>query len=379
MSEQLKELKSPRVLVTGHDGYIGAVLVPRLVAAGYDVTGLDTFYFEGCQLSPQAEPTFVIRADIREIGDLDLSKFDAIIHLAALSNDPIGQLEPELTLSINYRATMRLARGAKEAGVKRFLYASSCSLYGKSGEDVMTEDSPTDPLTAYAKSKVLCEQELSQMRSEQFLPIMLRCATVFGLSPKLRTDLVVNNLTASGVATGKIQIMSDGTPWRPLIHVSDLARVYEFLLECPEESLKDNIFNVGFSEQNFQVRDVAEAVQKVLPSTSLSFSDNPDKDARSYRVSFERFEKLSHMRPEYDLTRAIVELVDAYRAAGLNTTDELFGRKYVRLKQVEHVLQQGWVDASLNWVVPMPTTVAAQGATGAATTPKPSVATAGKK
>lgn len=350
MSEKLKELACRKVLVTGHDGYIGAVLVPRLMAAGYDVTGLDTFYFEGCELSAQTEPKAVIRADIRQLGDLDLSRFDAIIHLAALSNDPIGQLEPELTLSINYRATMHLAHAAKEAGVKRFLYASSCSLYGKSGEDVMTEESPTDPLTAYAKSKVLCEKELSQMRTGSFLPIMLRCATVFGLSPKLRTDLVVNNLTASGVATGKIQIMSDGTPWRPLIHVSDLARVYEFLLECPEARLRENVFNVGFSEQNFQVRDVAEAVQNVLPSTSLSFSDNPDKDARSYRVSFERFEKLSGMRPEYDLKRAIAELVEAYNKAGLNSTDQLFGRKYVRLKQVEYVIKQGLVDSSLNWL-----------------------------
>ena len=337
-----------RVLVTGHDGYVGAVLVPQLVKKGYDVTGLDTFYYEDCWFGDSRVKIKSVRKDIRDIEVNDLKQFDAIIHLAALSNDPLGQLSAKVTLDIDYHATVRLAEFAKQAGVQRFLYASSCSLYGKSDKEWMDETSPMAPLTAYAESKVKAEQDLQKLSDSHFAPIILRCATIFGVSPKLRVDLVVNNLTAWGITTGKIRILSDGTPWRPLIHVEDLAAAYEFFLHVPVDTGQNQVFNIGFNTHNYKVRTIAELVTHILPGTEVVFSEKPDRDARSYRVRFDNFHSLFGLEPQWDLEGGILQIVEAYRKHRLMQED-FFGRKYVRLNQIQYLMKAGRLDSELRW------------------------------
>lgn len=349
MPEQnTKPNTAQKVLVTGHDGYIGSVLTGRLLALGLDVWGLDTMYCQDCAFGDKPQSLKFIAKDVRDILPEDVRGFDAIIHLAALSNDPVGQLAEDLTLDINHGATVRLAEMAKAAGVRRFLYASSCSLYGKSEGDWMDESSPQAPLTAYARSKVKSEQDLQRLASESFSPVILRCATVFGIAPKLRVDLVVNNLAAWGITTGKIQIMSDGTPWRPLIHVEDLVSAYEFFLSAPLEAVHNQVFNIGFNECNYQVREIAETVGKYLPGTEVVFAAQPDKDSRSYRVSFNKFHDVSGLEPEFNLEKGICQIVQAYKAHGLSHED-FVGRKYVRLSQMQHLIKNGLIDAQLRW------------------------------
>lgn len=337
-----------RILVTGHDGYVGAVLVPWLLKNGYDVTGLDTFYYEDCWFGESRVKIKSVRKDIRDIKVDDLKRFDAVIHLAALSNDPLGQLSAKVTLDIDYRATVRLAELAKQAGVRRFLYASSCSLYGKSDKEWMDETSPMAPLTAYAQSKVRAEEDLQKLSDSHFAPIILRCATVFGVSPKLRVDLVVNDLTAWGITTGNIRILSDGTPWRPLIHVEDLAAAYEFFLHVPLETGQNHVLNIGFTTHNYTVRNIAEFVAQVLPGTKVVFASEPDRDARSYRVRFDKFHSLSGLEPQWDLEGGIRHIVEAYRQHGL-TQEDFFGGKYVRLNQIQYLIKAGRLDSELRW------------------------------
>jgi nucleoside-diphosphate-sugar epimerase len=335
-------------LVTGHDGYIGAVLVPHLLERGYEVVGLDTFYYGDCWLTQRRLPIRAFRKDVRDVEQGELRGFDAIIHLAALSNDPVGALAPDLTLDINYRASVRLAELAKQAGVRRFVYASSCSLYGKTPEEWVDETCPMAPLTAYAQSKVLTEEGLHKLADSHFSPIILRFATVYGISPKLRIDLVANNLAGWGVITGEIRILSDGTPWRPLIHVEDVAAAYEFSLRVPLEKVHNQTFNVGFNSHNYQVRDIAEQVAEVLPEAEVSFASEPDRDSRSYRVRFDRFQTLSGLKPQWDLKSGVQQIVEAYQQVGL-TQEALTGRKYVRLNQIKHLIEVGRLDAHLRW------------------------------
>jgi nucleoside-diphosphate-sugar epimerase len=337
-----------KVLVTGSDGYIGSVLVPALVAGGYEVRGLDAFYYEDCLFGKRKPAVETIRKDVRDVTAGDLRGFDAIIHLAALSNDPLGALDVGLTLEINCRASTRLAELAKAAGVPRFLYASSCSLYGKSHEEWVDEASLMAPTTAYARSKVMTEEFLHTVADDCFSPVILRCATVFGLAPKLRVDLVVNNLTGWGVTTQEIRLLSDGTPWRPLIHVEDLARAYEFFLRAPAAQVHDRAFNVGFCALNYRVRDIAEAVGRSLPGTRIAIAKEPDRDARSYRVRFDRFVALSGLAPLWDLESGVADILKGYRDKGL-TREEFLGRKYVRLNQLRYLLDTNRIDAQLRW------------------------------
>jgi len=336
------------VLVTGHDGYVGAVLVPFLAERGYVVTGLDDFYFEDCAFSEPFRPAHILRKDIRDLEADDLRGFDAIIHLAALSNDPLGELDPQLTLDINAGASARLAQIAKNAGVRRFLYASSCSVYGSTQGEWMDENSPTHPLTAYSHSKVRAEESIRALAGGGFFPVSLRFSTVYGVSAKLRVDLVVNNLSAWGVTAKEIRILSDGTPWRPLIHVEDVARAYEFFLRTPEEAVQGRTFNVGFNEQNVQVRTIADAVAKVMPGIAVRLANRAEKDTRTYRVRFDQFTALSGLLPKWDLESGIRQLVDAYRQSFF-TADDFAGSKYVRVSHLKGLMDQNRLDPTLRW------------------------------
>ena len=337
-----------KVLVTGHDGYIGTVLAQRLQDEGYTVVGLDTFYYEDCYFGQKGKPINAMRKDVRDVTLDELQGFDAVIHLAALSNDPIGELDAELTIDINYRASVSLAKLAKQAGVRRFLYASSCSLYGKTSDEWLDESSAMVPLTAYAQSKVLAEEGLSHLANEHFSPITLRFATVFGMSQKLRVDLVVNNLAGCADTTGEIRILSDGSPWRPLIHVEDVAAAYEFFLRVPLEAVHGQTFNVGFNSLNYQVRSIADCIAEAHPGAIVSFASAPDRDSRSYRVSFDKFQSLFDRGPKWDLQAGIQQMMAAYSDTGL-THETFAGRKFVRLNQIQYLIQSGLLDSKLRW------------------------------
>lgn len=337
-----------RVLVTGHDGYVGAALCPRLTAAKYDVFGMDTFYYSECGFGEPTPPVAALRRDVRDVGVEDLRGFDAIVHLAGLSNDPCGELNPDLTLSVNHEATIRLARAARDARVGRFLYASSCSLYGRSHDGWVDERSELAPLTAYAISKARAEAELLTLADDRFAVASLRCATVYGVSPKLRVDLVVQNLAASALITGQVRVMSDGSPWRPLIHVEDLAAAYEAFLAAPTAEINGLCLNVGFDGQNYQVRDVADAVQRQIAGSQVVYANTPDLDSRSYRVRFGRFRDISGVAPRWDLERGVQDIVEAFRRANF-TEPDFRGRRYVRLAQLQWLAKSGYLNDQLRW------------------------------
>ena len=339
-----------RVLVTGHQGYIGAVLTRILLNAGHQVVGVDTFYFEDCDFVPIGRQVDVIRKDIRDIRPQELEQFDALIHLAALSNDPLGELSQDWTQAINYRATVRLAKVAKEAGVGKFIFSSSCSMYGAGGNDnLVTEEAPLQPLSAYAVSKVQVEEEVARLADDHFSPVYLRNATVYGVSPMLRVDLVLNNLVGWAYTTGKVLIMSDGTPWRPLIHVQDLCNVFNAMLSAPQRLIHNQAFNVGINAENYQVRTLAEFVEAVVPGCQISYAGQNNPDPRSYRVDFS---KLARLLPEmkflWNARKGAEELYRAYRDHRLSAED-FQGRKYIRLKQLKYLLDAGRLDNELRW------------------------------
>jgi len=338
-----------RVLVTGSHGYIGSVLAPELQTAGYDVTGLDTCFYEGCDFGADLASIPTVRRDVRDVTPSDFDGFDAVVHLAALSNDPIGDLNEQWTYDINLDATLRVARAAKDAGVRRFVFASSCSMYGASGtDDLLDEDAPLRPLTAYAESKVRAEEGLAGLVDDDFVVVSMRNATVYGVSPRLRLDIVLNNLAGWAQTTGRIRLLSDGMSWRPLIHVRDLSRVAVAILAAPEELVRGQAFNVGSAEQNYLVRDLAGVLAEVT-GCSIELAGDASPDPRSYRVDFS---KLAGAFPdfawEWDSRRGSEELVRAYRSVPLTT--ELFeGRRYVRLRQLRHLLDEGLLEEGLRW------------------------------
>jgi nucleoside-diphosphate-sugar epimerase len=323
-----------RVLVTGHNGYIGSVLVKVLRNAGYEATGLDTDLFVHNRFVGEVIPVPSIQKDLRDIVPADLEGFEAVLHLAALSNDPLGDLDPALTYQINHEATMQLARFAKHAGVRRFLFSSSCSMYGAAGDAMLDESAPFNPVTPYAHSKVLVENQLGSLADAEFSPVFLRNTTAYGVSPFMRFDIVLNNLVGWAYTTGKAVIQSDGTPWRPLIHIEDICRAFLAVLESPREAIHNQAFNVGLTEENYQVRDLARIVQETVPGCRIEYSPNGSPDPRSYRVNFNKIKSaLPGFRPSWNARRGAQELYEACCASKLSFED--FNGP--RFKRVTHI------------------------------------------
>jgi len=340
-----------RVLVTGHKGYIGTVLVKVLLEAGHEVTGLDsdlyrrcTFGGDGIQSVPELEK------DIRsiEMKDLDTG-YDAVIHLAGLSNDPLGDLDPELTHEINYLATVRFAKLAKSAGIPKFIFSSSCSNYGAGGDELLNEESEFRPVTPYGVSKVKVEQDVAKLGDSKFCPTFLRNATAYGVSPRLRFDLVLNNLVAWAFTTKRIFIKSDGTPWRPIVHIEDISRAFLAVLEAPKEIVYNQAFNVGRNEDNFRVRDLAQIVEETVPGCRIEYSKDAGPDKRCYRVDCSKIRRtLPTYRPRWNARRGAKELYQAYQRIGLSL-EEFEGPKYKRVTHIQHLIQAGHLDHALRW------------------------------
>ena len=339
-----------RVLITGHNGYIGSERVRMVRAAGHDVVGLDTYYFEECTFGPTTPDVPALRLDLRDVRPEHLKGFEAVIHLAALSNDPLGNLHGETTYEINHRASVRLAEAAKSAGVSRFVFASSCSLYGVAGDTMLDESAAFNPITPYGESKVLVERDVRPLADDRFSPTYLRNATAYGLSPRLRLDVVVNNLVGAAIATGEILVQSDGTPWRPLVHVEDFCRAFVAVLEAPRERVHNEAFNVGRTEENYRVSELAELVRQALPETTVRYAQGGGPDPRSYRVSCDKLaQTLSAYRPQWTVARGIAQLVAAYRTNGMSPAD-FQGPRYLRIKRIQELQRAGRLDAELRWI-----------------------------
>ncbi|MEO3853605.1 SDR family oxidoreductase [Acrocarpospora sp. B8E8] len=336
-----------RVLLTGHQGYLGTVMAPVLTAAGHDVVGLDSGLFADCVLGPAPADPPGLPVDLRDVGADMLSGVDAVIHLAALSNDPLGSLAPELTYDINHHASVRLARLAKEAGVRRFLYASTCSVYGTSGGDgLVGEDAPLRPVTPYAESKVRVEDDLVALADSGFTPVFLRNATAFGFSPRLRADIVLNNLVGYALLTGEVKVMSDGTPWRPLVHGLDIAEAFAHVLSAPIEAVHLQAFNVGTEQNNLTVAQIAEEVVEAVPGSRLVITGEAGADPRSYRVDFSRIRAaLPDYQARWTVKAGAAELAEAYEKFGL--TDHDFHRKFTRLARLADRQSAGTIDGTL--------------------------------
>lgn len=340
-----------RVLVTGHHGYIGTVLVPLLLDAGHEPVGLDTDYFEPCLL-PEQDPgpnVESIRKDLRDLERADFDGFEAVIHLAGLSNDPLGNLDGDLTYEINDAASIRMAELAKDAGVSRFLFSSSCSTYGAAGDDFLDETAEFNPVTPYAVSKVRLEEQLGDLADDDFSPTYLRNATAYGLSPRLRLDLVVNNLVAYAHTTGKVHLLSDGTPWRPIVHVEDICRAFLAVLEAPRDAVHDEAFNVGRTDENYRIRELADIVAEVVPDCRVTYAPDASPDQRTYRVDCG---KILRTLPKLELVwtarRGAAQLYEAYKLAGL-TEEQFHGARYVRLKRIRELMAADKIDTSLRW------------------------------
>jgi nucleoside-diphosphate-sugar epimerase len=336
-----------KVLITGHRGYIGVEMVPVLRAAGHDVTGLEVGYYDGCDFRSPPDEVPSLEVDLRDVTPKHLEGFDAVIHLAALSNDPLGDVNPNITYDINLHASVRLAEAAKAAGVKRFLFSSSCSLYGAGGSGFLDETAAFNPVTPYGESKVRVEQAVAALADDRYSPVYLRNATAYGVSRRLRADIVVNNLVGHAVTTGKVLLQSDGSPWRPLVHIRDIIHAFEVSLLAPRETIHNQAFNVGRSTENFQIRDIANLVAEIVPNCEVAFAPGASADARDYRVDFGKIERaLPGYRPTWTLRRGIEEIYAAYRD-GQMTREAFTGPSYYRLKTIQGLKERGLLDDQL--------------------------------
>jgi nucleoside-diphosphate-sugar epimerase len=339
-----------RVLVTGHLGYIGTVMVPLLRAAGHEVVGLDTDFYAASAFAPLTVEVPSIKGDIRDVQAPDLLGFDAVLHLAALSNDPLGNLDPDLTYDINHRGTIHLAEAAKSAGVPRFIFSSSCSNYGASGGDsLLTETAELNPVTPYGKSKVLAETDLRKLADARFTPVYMRSATAYGVSPRIRFDIVLNNLTAWAVTSGEILIKSDGTPWRPIVHIEDISRAFLAALQAPATDVSDQAFNVGRSTENYRVRELADIVKDTVPGCRVAYAADASPDLRNYRVSCDKIARLlPAFQPQWTARRGAQQLYETFVGCALSV-DDFEGPRYRRIDRIKGLLSGGIIDRSLRW------------------------------
>jgi nucleoside-diphosphate-sugar epimerase len=338
-----------KVLVTGHNGYVGSVMRVVLAERGHEVHGLDTDLFRSCLMGPPPPDVPGRRCDLRDVVQEDFEGFDAVVHLAALCNDPLGNMNPELTFEINHRGSLRLAGLAKAAGVSRFVFASSCSLYGLAGEDMLQEDAPFNPITPYGETKILLERDLAELADDDFSPTYMRCATAYGFSPRLRADVVLNNLVAAAVSSGRVLIQSDGTPWRPLVHVEDFSLAFAAALEAPRERVHDEAFNVGRTEENYRVRDLAEIVAAVVPGSSVEYASGGGPDPRSYRVDCSKLQDTLAYAPRWNARKGAEELFARYEEFGFGASD-FAGPRFFRIRHIQELTARGRLGEDFRWI-----------------------------
>jgi nucleoside-diphosphate-sugar epimerase len=338
-----------RVLVTGHKGYIGTVMVPMLQSVGHEVVGLDSDLYRNSTYGELVQNVPEMIKDVRDIDKADLKGIEGIVHLAGLSNDMLGDLNPELTYEINHQASVRLAEMARELGIRRYVFASSCSNYGAAGDAMQTETAELHPVTAYAKSKVMVERDVRELASDDFSPTFMRNATAYGVSPRIRFDVVINNLTAWAYTTGQVRMKSDGSPWRPLTHIEDISRGVIAALAAPRETVHNQSFNVGLNTENYRIRELAEFVREIVPGCEVTFADGAEPDKRNYRVDFSKYAEAFPDHPlQWNARAGVEDIYQSYKRIGLNK-DDYEGPKYKRIAQLQTLLANGDLDKSLRW------------------------------